>query len=176
MRKLLVIRGARQVGKTWLVRDLPERHNLKLVELNLERFPNLADLFSENDPSQKMALTKRSFTMLSQAKICSKILHTSGNGLPLGAESNEKIFKALMLDIGLTSVQLGLYSLKFTDAKDIIFSKKGGLTEQFVGQQLRSAQTPSTDPQLYYWQRNGGRLGEIDYIIQLLMIEQGWIR
>ena len=49
-RKPMVLRGARQVGKTWLVRDLAERHDLQLIEMNLERFPNLVDLFSENHP------------------------------------------------------------------------------------------------------------------------------
>jgi hypothetical protein len=51
-RKPLVLRGARQVGKTWLVRDFAERHKLKLIELNLEKLPNLADLFSENNPQE----------------------------------------------------------------------------------------------------------------------------
>jgi len=45
-------------------------------------------------------------------------------------------------------------------------SNKGGLAEQFVGQQLRATQSPLTDPHLFYWQRTGGRLGEIDYVIQ----------
>ena len=35
-RKPAVLRGARQVGKTWLVRDLTKRHGLKLIELNFE--------------------------------------------------------------------------------------------------------------------------------------------
>ena len=104
--------------------------------------------------------------MLTHAKVCSRILHTAGNGLPLGAESNEKFFKALMLDIGLTAAQLGLSSVRRPEIKKIIFPNKGGLAEQFVGQQLRFGQSPLKDPQLYYWQRTGGRQGEIDYIIQ----------
>jgi predicted AAA+ superfamily ATPase len=48
----MVIRGARQVGKTWLVRDLAIRHKFKLIELNIERLPSLTDLFSENDPAE----------------------------------------------------------------------------------------------------------------------------
>jgi predicted AAA+ superfamily ATPase len=48
----------------------------------------------------------------------------------------------------------------------MIFSNKCGLAEQFVGQQLRAAQAPTIDPQLFYRQRTGGRLDEIDYIIQ----------
>lgn len=48
----MVLRGARQVGKTWLVRDLAKRQNLNLIELNFERFPNLVDLFKTNDPEE----------------------------------------------------------------------------------------------------------------------------
>ncbi len=51
-RKPMVLRGARQVGKTWMVRDLAKRHNLRLIELNLEQNPILADLFSGNDPAE----------------------------------------------------------------------------------------------------------------------------
>lgn len=104
--------------------------------------------------------------MISQAKVCSKVAHTSGGGLPLGAESNEKFFKALMVDIGLISAHLGLSSVKTADLDSMLLSNRGGLAEQFVGQQLRAAQTPSMDPQLFYWQRTGGRQGEIDYILQ----------
>ncbi len=49
-RKPLIIRGARQVGKTWLVRDLAKRMDLQLIELNFEKKPQLASLFKENEP------------------------------------------------------------------------------------------------------------------------------
>jgi hypothetical protein len=51
-RKPLVMRGARQVGKTWLVRDFAKRQGLKLIELNLEKYPDYADLFSGNSPHE----------------------------------------------------------------------------------------------------------------------------
>jgi predicted AAA+ superfamily ATPase len=51
-KKPLVIRGARQVGKTWLVRDFAARNRLNLVELNMERYPHFADLFSDNNPAE----------------------------------------------------------------------------------------------------------------------------
>jgi predicted AAA+ superfamily ATPase len=54
-RKPLVLRGARQVGKTWLVRDLAQRHGLRLVELNMERRPELADHFRANDPQRAVS-------------------------------------------------------------------------------------------------------------------------
>jgi len=123
-------------------------------------------IYSRVDPAEKLVQIKKALSLLSQAKVCTKVLHTTGNGLPLGAESNDKFFKALLLDIGLISVQLGLSSIKHAEAKNIFFSNKGGMAEQFVGQQLRTSQTPLESPQLFYWQRTGGRLGEIDFVIQ----------
>jgi hypothetical protein len=106
-----VLRGARQVGKTWLVRNFAQRHDLSLVELNFERFPNLADLFSTNDPET----------------ILKNIEAETGKSI-------EPDSSLLFLDEIQAAAQL--------------FSNKGGLAEQFVGQQLRSIQTPLTDPRL----------------------------
>jgi predicted AAA+ superfamily ATPase len=123
-------------------------------------------VYNRVDPLAKSLLIKKSLSMLSQARVFTKIMHTSGNGLPLGAESNEKFFKMLLIDIGLVSAQLGLSQMPQSKADRMLFINKGGLAEQFVGQQLRSSQSPLTDPGLFYWQRTGGRQGEIDYIIQ----------
>ena len=35
-RKPLIIRGARQVGKTWLIRDLARREDRRLIEMNFD--------------------------------------------------------------------------------------------------------------------------------------------
>jgi uncharacterized protein len=50
LRKPLVIRGARQVGKTWLIRDFAELQGKQLIELNFEKRPDFVSLFSSNDP------------------------------------------------------------------------------------------------------------------------------
>ncbi len=123
-------------------------------------------VYSRVDPGIQTRVIKKALMMLFQAKVCSMVAHTSGNGLPLGAQSNEKFFKALMVDVGLISAQLGLASAKQLKMGKMILSNRGGIAEQFVGQQLRAAQATAIDPQLFYWQRTGGRLGEIDYILQ----------
>jgi predicted AAA+ superfamily ATPase len=51
-RKPLVIKGARQVGKTWLVRHLAEKSGKQLIELNFEKQPSYISLFNSNDPEQ----------------------------------------------------------------------------------------------------------------------------
>jgi len=44
------MRGARQVGKTWLVRHLAELEGKQLIELNIEREPRSKSFFNTNDP------------------------------------------------------------------------------------------------------------------------------
>lgn len=55
-RKPIVIRGARQVGKTWLVRELAKQSQKELIELNFEKNPQLQTFFESNDP--KLILTQ----------------------------------------------------------------------------------------------------------------------
>ena len=49
-RQPLVLRGARQVGKTWLVREFAKIAGVELVELNFERNPEYARYFKESEP------------------------------------------------------------------------------------------------------------------------------
>jgi predicted AAA+ superfamily ATPase len=54
-RKPLVMRGARQVGKTWLVRTVARENKLELIELNFEKEADLKTLFESNDPQRVLA-------------------------------------------------------------------------------------------------------------------------
>ncbi len=50
-RQPLVLRGARQVGKTWMIRELAKQLNLHLIEINFERSGSeVTGLFREKDP------------------------------------------------------------------------------------------------------------------------------
>lgn len=51
-RKPLIVRGARQVGKSFLVRDFAASRNLALAELNFERDPLAARAFESGDVEQ----------------------------------------------------------------------------------------------------------------------------
>ncbi len=51
-RKPLVIRGARQVGKSTLVELFAQKNHVKLCNVNLERYPELASIFAGKDPRQ----------------------------------------------------------------------------------------------------------------------------
>lgn len=54
-RKPLVIRGARQVGKSTLVRIFAKNAGLALNEVNLDRFPELDTVFATKDPERIIA-------------------------------------------------------------------------------------------------------------------------
>ncbi len=49
-RKPLIVRGARQVGKSTLIELFAKQHSLSLQNINLERFPELASVFSTKNP------------------------------------------------------------------------------------------------------------------------------
>ncbi len=55
-RKPLILRGARQTGKTWLVHHFSAHSTKALSYVNFERDPDLADCFSTNDPRTILGL------------------------------------------------------------------------------------------------------------------------
>ena len=56
----MVIRGARQVGKTWLVREFARNHNKHLIELNFEKNPQYQTFFESNAPKTILMLLSAS--------------------------------------------------------------------------------------------------------------------
>jgi predicted AAA+ superfamily ATPase len=111
----------------------------------------------------------RALELLGQARLCHEILHTAANGLPLGGEVNPRLRKFLMLDVGLVHAWMGTPGGRaFPQWGNLAPKVRGQLTEQLVGQQLHALTAdPDGTTRLYYWQREGGRAGEIDYVAAL---------
>jgi predicted AAA+ superfamily ATPase len=55
-RKPLIVRGARQVGKTWVVREFAKNRFSNLVEINFDLNPEKAGLFASRDVEQIVRL------------------------------------------------------------------------------------------------------------------------
>jgi len=123
-------------------------------------------IYSHVDIETGQREIKRCFELLLLARVCHQVEHTAANGLPLGAETNPGLFKTILVDTGLASVQLGLSRLDLRNLDQVVWANKGALAEQFVGQQLRCITPAFEDPRLFYWQRTGGHQAEIDYLIQ----------
>lgn len=110
---------------------------------------------------------KHACQLLFNARICHPVVSTAANGLPLGAETNEKFFKVIMLDCGLCCTLLGLSLHQLRTISEISMINNGGMAEQLVGQLLRAVMPAYIPPSLYYWQREKkGSEAEVDYIIQ----------
>ena len=115
-----------------------------------------------NTPPLKQALD-----LLVKARISHRAFATAANGLPLSAEINQKYFKVIFLDCGLTSASLGLSLHQLSSVSEISLINSGGIAEQLVGQQLRTLYPPFVPPSLHYWQRTEkGANAEVDYVIQ----------
>ena len=89
---------------------------------------------------------RRAFELLAQSRVVQPVFRTAANGLPLGAERDERHFKALFLDVGLVNRLCGL---DLVGTEDLITVNAGALAEQDVGQQLWAAALPFEDPQLF---------------------------
>lgn len=110
---------------------------------------------------------KQALNLLSKARVCHRIPSTSANGLPLGAEINEKFLKVILLDCGLCCASLGLSLHQLASISEISMINNGAMAEQLTGQILRTISPPYMPPSLYYWQREKkGSTAEVDYIIQ----------
>ena len=146
-----------------------KRVSVDLLRRVMDAVPKqLGDAFVYNraDADAAHRNIKQAVEMLTLARVCHRIEHTAANGLPLGAEGNPRLFKMMMADIGISTVQLGRSRLEFRNINETVWANKGGLAEQFVAQHLRSLFKPWEEPRLFYWQRTGGRQGELDFIYQ----------
>lgn len=124
-------------------------------------------VYSQVDPHVKNASIKQASMLLSKARLCHKVKSSHANGVPLGAEVNTKVFKMLLLDVGLVSTILGISVHHFQSADEILLINKGAIAEQVAGQLLRLLFPYYIEPQLYYWNREiPTSIAEIDYVIQ----------
>ena len=125
-------------------------------------------VFSRVNKEISAGILKQALQLLNMARVCHKVYATHGNGIPLGAEIKEGFLKVILLDVGLASSLLDtkLHQLKQLDAISLV--NQGGISEQIVGQLLRTLEPIYKEPQLYYWLReHKSANAEIDYLIQL---------
>ncbi|MCH5308390.1 MAG: ATP-binding protein [Prevotella sp.] len=130
-------------------------------------------MYSRVEGTYRAEEVKKALGLLCDAGIIKRVSHTAANGLPLGAETNEKFRKYIYLDSGLLlrilDMDLGsarqLTELILTGtAEDLV--NKGGLTEMVLGWEMIKYNNPRSQHDLYYWENTAeGTRSEVDYII-----------
>ena len=107
---------------------------------------------------------KKAFDALCLAQVARRIPSVDPSGLPLGATASAKLFKALMLDIGLMRYLSGMPNDLEYSKSDLLAIYQGAMAEQFVGQEMLVSQQGS----LYYWDRQAkSSSAEVDYLAVL---------
>jgi predicted AAA+ superfamily ATPase len=107
---------------------------------------------------------KKAFDLLCLSNIVRKVSSADPSGLPLGATASAKIFKALMLDIGLMRYLSGMPADREYAKTDLLAIYRGAMAEQFVGQEMAVSQNSA----LYYWNRQAkSSSAEVDYLAVL---------
>ena len=107
---------------------------------------------------------KKSFDALCLAQVARRIPSVDPSGLPLRATASAKVFKALMLDIGLMRYLSGMPNDIEYAKSDLLAIYRGAMAEQFVGQEMLAAQQGA----LYYWERAAkNSSAEVDYLAVL---------
>lgn len=111
--------------------------------------------------------TKQSIHLLSQAQIVKLVRASSAAKPPLAAETDEKTFKLVFLDIGLGQALAGVNVKDLLMADDLVATYEGRLSEQFVGQELLAGNSDASEGgQLFYWKRHvHGSSAEVDYVL-----------
>lgn len=105
--------------------------------------------------------------LLERANIIHSIRHSSGQGIPIGADVDFETFKVIYLDVGLCQSILG------SDVSDWFlrpleaFENRGEIAEAFIGQELICYASPDTKAELYFWKRKErNSSAEVDYLLQ----------
>jgi len=87
--------------------------------------------------------------------------------LPLGAETNSKKRKMLLLDTGIFQRLLGLQISEILFEDDFDTINKGSIAEQYVGLELLKSASCYLQENLYFWHREAkSSNAEVDYVIQ----------
>lgn len=130
-------------------------------------------MYSKVEGSYRSDDVKKALALLCDAGIIKRVSYTAANGLPLGAQTNDKFRKYIYLDSGLLLTILDLDlggSKQITDviiagaAEDLV--NKGGLAEMVLGWELVKYNNPRTSVDLHYWENTvEGTTSEVDYII-----------
>ena len=109
---------------------------------------------------------KETINLLVQAGLVFPVTHTSGNGIPIGAEVNLKKTKMLLFDTGIFLRILNFKINDFLFSNDFKIINTGNVSEQFIGLELLKEQSAYQRNSLYYWHRESkSSNAEIDYLI-----------
>ena len=123
--------------------------------------------FKQISADYRSSQIREAVRLLTLAGLTTPVIATSGNGIPLDAEANEKNMKILFLDSGLL---LSVLQLEGNLAQHLIgqimtgnpqeLVNKGGLVEMVAGLEILRSKPCVQRQRMFYWEKNGNRSEE----------------
>jgi predicted AAA+ superfamily ATPase len=148
-----------------------KRVNVGRLRKVFDRLPSLVGRqlkYVNIDRTEKARDLSDCVELLAMARVIHRVRHSSGNGLPLAAEADDRDFKPIFLDCGLVCSALGLRLTQLQLTEELTLVNEGALCEQFIGQHLLHQQPAYMQPDLFYWNREKrGAAAEVDYLFPL---------
>jgi predicted AAA+ superfamily ATPase len=142
-------------------------NRIKLVFDGVVQQVGLKYQYSDHHSILSSVQIKQVIDLLEMAGLVHGVVHSSCNGVPLGAESNIKKRKNLVFDTGIFQRILGLDVASVLLKDDFEVINKGNIAELFVGLELIKLGSCYEKKSLYYWHRESkNSQAEVDYVIQ----------
>ena len=136
---------------------------ISVAEQGLGKF-----VYSRVNTEARAEQIKQALDALIMAGLVYPVTHTSANGIPLGAEINEKYQRMILFDTGLLLRVLGLYVSDILLSNDIKIINRGAVAETFVGTELIKTSYCYSPERLYYWhQEKNNSNAEVDFVVQV---------
>ena len=118
--------------------------------------------YTRLDETHTGPTNRKSFDLLTKARIIHKISACNPSGLPLGATANPQKFKAAFLDIGLMQRLCQVPIDTEIRQTDLLAIYRGKLAEQFVAQEMLA----TGSGEIFYWSRERrASNAEVDYLL-----------
>jgi len=115
--------------------------------------------------ADRSAHYRTALDLLVKAGLVYKVHHTSARGLPLGAQINDRRFKAALFDTGIYQRLSGLDLAERVTLNHDELINRGAMAELSVCAALAVAGPEHRRPELYYWHREQrGANAEVDYV------------
>lgn len=127
--------------------------------------------FKQISADYRSSQIREAVRLLTLAGLTTPVVATSGNGIPLDAEANEKNMKILFLDSGLllTVLQLEgnlaqhlIEQIMTGNPQELV--NKGGLVEMVAGLEILRNKPCVQRQRIFYWEKSGNSIAEIDYL------------
>jgi len=145
-----------------------EHRRIEKIFSAIPRLVGRKFMFSHVDREERSRELGVALQLLCLARVTHQIKHSNGNGVPLGAEADDRMFKVLFLDVGLLCRSCGLRVLDVEKTADLILVNNGAVCEQLVGQHLLMSGAFYEDPTLHCWMRDRpNSSAEVDYLMTI---------